>query len=255
MALGLALALGGEGITLRDLAMLYCGLADGGVAKPLAWTEADARKRERSGGVRLVGAKAAASVLDILREGPTPKGRVPAALTRGGPAMAFKTGTSYGFRDAVAVGVVGGYVIVVWTGRADGGARQGLTGRDAALPMLFDAADLLGSAHTAPQRVDPRAAPQALRHLERTDDAGPHVIFPPDGATIQADGYGPGSRGLVLAARGEGLTWYVEGVPVPLDPVSGRPIWRPPAPGFYRLMVVDASGARQTARVRIQGGK
>ena len=36
--------------------------------------------------------------------------------------MAFKTGTSYGFRDAVAVGVVGGYAIVVWTGRADGGA-------------------------------------------------------------------------------------------------------------------------------------
>ena len=65
--------------------------------------------------------------------------------------MAFKTGTSYGYRDAVAAGVVGGYVIVVWTGRADGGARGDLTARDVALPILFDIAD---------QIVLPPAAPR-----------------------------------------------------------------------------------------------
>jgi penicillin-binding protein 1C len=251
---GLALALGGEGITLRDLAMLYCALADGGIAKPLAWTQADAKKRLKSGGMRLVGAKAASQVLDILREGPTPKGRLPAALTRGGAAMAFKTGTSYGFRDAIAVGVVGDYVIVVWTGRADGGARQGLTGRDAALPMLFDAADIVGAAHTAPAPLAPRAAPLGLQRLEKPEDDGPHLIFPPDGASVQTDGYGPKSRGLVLAARGRGLSWYVEGEPVAPDPVSHQPVWRPPAPGFYRITVVDQDGRKQTARVRIQGG-
>ncbi|MDB5431301.1 MAG: pbpC [Caulobacter sp.] len=248
---GLALALGGEGITLRDLGMLYCALADGGVAKPLAWTQADAKLREHSGGTRMVGAKAANMVLEILREGPTPKGRLPSALTKGGAAMAFKTGTSYGFRDAVAVGVVGGYVIVVWTGRADGGARQGLTGRDAALPLLFDAADLLGAAHTAPAPLAPRAAPQGLQHL-RKPDAGPNLIFPPDGATVQVDSFGPKSRGLVLAANGQELSWYVNGDPAPIDPVSKRPVWRPPAPGFYRIVVVDAAGHRQQARVRIR---
>ena len=45
--------------------------------------------------------------------------------------LAFKTGTSYGFRDALAAAIAGGYVIVVWTGRPDGGARPGLTGREA----------------------------------------------------------------------------------------------------------------------------
>ncbi len=133
---GLALALGGEGISLRDLALLYAALADDGLAKPLAWTEADAKARLADVRTSADAARPRrAAILDILREGPPPKGRAPGALTRNAP-MAFKTGTSYGFRDAVAVGVVGGYVIAVWTGRADGGARPDMTGRDAALPLL-----------------------------------------------------------------------------------------------------------------------
>ncbi len=158
---GLALALGGEGISLRDLAMLYAALADDGLAKPLAWTEADARARLADPGHRLMRPASARAILDILREGPPPKGRAPGALTRTAP-VAFKTGTSYGFRDAVAVGVVGGYVVAVWTGRADGGARPDMTGRDAALPLLFDVVDQVGIAARAPSPVRPRGAPPAL---------------------------------------------------------------------------------------------
>jgi penicillin-binding protein 1C len=250
---GLALALGGEGITWRDLVMLYAALGDGGVAKPLAWTEADAQARERSDGTRLVRPEAARQVLDILREAPAPKGRAPSSLTRGGPSMAFKTGTSYGFRDAVAAGVVGGYAILVWTGRADGGARGGLTGRDAALPLLFDVADAVGAPTSAPRPIAPKAAPLGLRTLGPEDD-GPRLIFPPDGASVQVDALGKKARGLVLAAEGEGLTWYVEGRPLDRDPVSGRAIWKPAAAGFYRLEVVDARGRKAKARVRIRGG-
>jgi penicillin-binding protein 1C len=250
---GLALALGGEGITWRDLVMLYAALGDGGIAKPLAWTEEDAKTRERANGHRLVRADSAQQVLDILREAPAPKGRAPSALTLGGPSMAFKTGTSYGFRDAVAAGVVGGYAILVWTGRADGGARGGLTGRDAALPLLFDVADAVGAPTSAPRPIAPKAAPQALQRLHAVD-AGPRLIFPPDGASVQVDALGAKGRGLVLAAQGEGLTWYVEGAPLDLDPVSGRAIWKPAAPGFYRLMVVDAQGRKANAKVRVKGG-
>ena len=249
---GLALALGGEGLTLRDMAVLYCALGDEGIAKPLAWTETDAARRKRSRGSRLVRPDAAEQVLDILREAPPPKGRIPNALTLGGPGMAYKTGTSYGFRDAVAAGVVGGYVIIVWTGRADGGARGGFTGREAALPMLFDAADILSAPRAAPPRIAPRAAPGALTSLERPEK-GPNLIFPPDGATVQVDAFGPMSRGLVLAAGGEGLSWYVEGQPLSVDPVSGRTLWRPAAPGFYELMVVDSEGREARAKVRIKG--
>lgn len=167
--------------------------------------------------------------------------------------MAFKTGTSYGFRDAVAAGVVGGYAILVWTGRADGGARGGLTGRDAALPLLFDVADAIGTPSSAPRPIAPKLAPLALQKL-RAADEGPRLIFPPDGASVQVGAFDAKARGLVLAAEGEGLTWYVEGRPLDLDPVSGRAIWKPAAPGFYKLSVVDAQGRKAQARVRIRGG-
>ncbi|MBA4793537.1 MAG: penicillin-binding protein 1C [Phenylobacterium sp.] len=250
---GLAIALGGVGLSLRDLAVLYGALADEGLAKPLAWTEADAEARRRERGVRLVPAKAAEEVMAILRETPPPAGATPAALVRGRPLMAYKTGTSYGFRDAVAAGVVGGNVIVVWTGRADGGARGGLTGRDAALPLLFQAADLIDAPPAAPPPLAPRSAPRALDSLTRTAE-GPRMIFPPDGSVVQVDAFGPASRGLVLAASGgETLSWYVAGRPLQADPVSGQVIWRPSGPGFYDLSVVDERGRAARSKVRITG--
>jgi penicillin-binding protein 1C len=249
---GLAIALGGVGMTLRELALLYCALGDGGIAKPLAWTTEDAARIDADHGRRLVSAEAAGQVLDILRETPPPQGVTAAALVKGRPAMAYKTGTSYGFRDALAAGVIGRYVIIVWTGRADGGARGGLTGRDAALPLLFDAADLIDAPPSAPRPIAPKSAPQALAALERGGE-GPRLIFPPDGATVQVEAFGPKSRGLVLAASGDGLEWYVGGQPLSPDPVSGRTVWRPRSAGFYRLMVVDGEGRRAKARVRVKG--
>jgi len=249
---GLAIALGGVGISLRDLAVLYAALGDGGLAKPLAWTETEAAQRRHARGRRLVRAEAAGQVIDILRETPPPAGVTAASLVRGRPVMAFKTGTSYGFRDAVAAGVVGRYVVVAWTGRADGGARGGLTGRDAALPMLFDVADLLDAPPAAPRPIAPKSAPPALARLQQVSD-GPRLIFPPDGSTVQVEAFGPKSRGLVLAAGGEALNWYVAGAPLAPDPVSGRVVWRPASPGFYRLTVVDADGRRAQAKVRIKG--
>jgi penicillin-binding protein 1C len=248
---GLPLALGGEGVTLRDVAVLYAALGDGGVAKPLAWTADEAARTPGLAGTPLMRRGAAGQVLDILRESPAPAGRLPAALTRGGPRMAFKTGTSYGYRDALAAGVVGGYAVVVWTGRADGGARGGLTGHDAALPLLFDAADAIGAPLSAAHPIAPSHAPTALQNLE-TADAGPRLIFPPDHASVQVEGFGPASRGLALSARGEGLTWYVDGVKLDADPATGRLVWRPPAAGFYRLSVVDAKGREAQAWVRIK---
>jgi penicillin-binding protein 1C len=248
---GLSLALGGEGVSLRDMAVLYAALGDDGVAKPLAFTEDQARLREAQPGVRLVRPENARQILDILRETPTPDGRAPAALTQGGPRMAFKTGTSYGFRDAVAAGVVGGYAIVAWTGRADGGARGGLTGREATLPLLFDAADVLGAPTSAAHPIAPRAAPSALAQLNGRGE-GPQLIFPPDGAKIEVDGVGPAARGLVLAAQGEGLSWYVDGAPIGPDALTGRVLWRPAAAGFYRLEVIDGAGRKSAARVRIK---
>ncbi|MBE7219598.1 MAG: penicillin-binding protein 1C, partial [Caulobacteraceae bacterium] len=199
----------------------------------------------------------AAAVLDILRGAPAPADRLAPALSLGAPRLAFKTGTSYGFRDAVAAGVGDGFTVVVWTGRPDGGAREGLTGRAAALPLLFQAFDALeaGRAPLSPVTVAsaPRAAPAALARL--ADPApGPHLVFPPDGAQVMVDGFGPGGSGLALAGVGEGLRWYVDGRPLAPGPAGGAPVWRPAGAGFYRVSAVDAAGLRAVSRVRVIGG-
>src|SRR5258705_12533586 len=111
--------------------------------------------------------------------------------------MGFKTGPSYGFRDALAAGVVGDYVILVWTGRADGGARADMTGRDAALPLLFDVADQIAPTTSAPRPLSPRAAPAALQQLDLSGGA-PRPMFPPGCATLGAARFGPASRGMGL---------------------------------------------------------
>ena len=249
---GLALALGGEGISLRDLAMLYAALADDGVAKPLAWTAVDAARNQQASGRRLVSGAAAQQVLDILRDAPPPPGLAPASLSARAPKIAFKTGTSYGFRDAVAAGVGGGFTVVVWTGRPDGGARPGMTGRTAALPLLFEVFDqLLGEGGGAMAPVTLQVAPVALTTID-DGRAGPRVLFPPDGASVLAAGFGPSSAGFALAASGQGLRWYVNGAPLAPGPDKGAPIWRPAGPGFYEVAAVDDRGRTARSRVRVR---
>ncbi len=247
---GLALALGGVGITLEDLTSLYAALGDNGRSAPLI-TEATG-----AGFVfphRFVREETAQRVLNILASSPHPAGRVPASVAQNAPEVAFKTGTSYGFRDAWSVGVANGYAIGVWVGRPDGAPRPGATGRDAALPILFEAFDLLGTPQDRPRPDEQReiVAP-ALAHLERSEREELSILFPPANAEVLVLDYGRGARGLSLSARGgrAPLTWYAEGERVGAEATSGRAIWRPSAPGFYDVTVTDADG--QSARVRVR---
>ncbi len=249
---GLALALGGVGVTLEEMVTLYAALGGEGRARPLRDAPGFAFVRDS----RLVRPETAARVIDILASSPTPDGRAPAALAQGAPRIAFKTGTSYGFRDAWAFGVGGGYAIGVWVGRPDGAPRPGATGRVAALPILFDAFDRLNlpaAAYRAP-RTEERAAPGLVR-LDQPDgdDAAPAILFPPNNAEVLVLDYGAHARGLSLSANGRApFTWFAEGRGVPVEPTSGRAIWRPSAPGFYNVTVIDAEGRSATARVRIR---
>ncbi|MBL4539690.1 MAG: penicillin-binding protein 1C [Oceanicaulis sp.] len=247
---GLAVALGGAGLSVRELAVLYSALADEGVAQPLRWL-ADAPTAE--GGFSVLSAESAVEIVDILRRAPHPGGRMPASLTRAAPDIAFKTGTSYGFRDAWAAGVSGRYTIIVWSGRADGAPRSGLTGRAAALPVLFRMFDLVEQFDPSPAslRLAERETVDAPPTLERfAADAAPHILFPPDGAEVWADRAG---RGFVLAAQSsQAVTWYADGQPVERNAV-GDAVWVPGARGFYEIEAVDMQGRATRSRVRIHG--
>ncbi len=249
---GLALALGGVGITLEDLTELYAALGDQGQARPLQVLPDQLFAFSR----RFVRAETANRVLDILATGPSVAGRMPSQLAQNAPEVAFKTGTSYGFRDAWSLGVSNGYAIGVWVGRPDGAPRPGATGRDAALPILFEAFDLLGAPGDnthAPEQHEAPAAP-ALTHLEPNGGNNLAILFPPSNTQVLVLDYGPNSRGLSLSARGgrAPLTWYAEGERVTTEATSGRAIWRPSAPGFYDVSVVDADGQSAHVRVRIR---
>ncbi len=253
---GLALALGGAGLTAQELAVLYAALGDDGRARPLVW-DADATGTGATP-YPLMQPASAQKIRAILRDTPAPAGRMPGRLTANAPQIAFKTGTSYGYRDAWAAGVSGDYAVIVWVGRADGAPRPGQTGRKAALPLLFEVADraaqFLGQNESSVPRLMHVQPAQVSGALSQFDVANgpPEILFPPARSALWAGMInGKAARPFVLSGRGKGpLNWYVDGRPISLDP-AGLPVWLPDAPGFYRLSVVDAMGRSAAVQVRV----
>ncbi len=243
---GLALALGGAGVSVNDLAVVYAALANGGQARPLKWKKGDVGPR-----YQLLSEGTAAEITRILRQAPTPDGRVPAWLAKDIPPVAYKTGTSYGFRDAWAAGYTDDWTVIVWVGRADGAPRTGQTGRIAAAPFLFDIFSRLPHHGDAPVYARDDDAPSGLAHVADVSESGPQILFPPDGAELLASQLGPDGRGFTLSARSSSGTeqFYVDGEPVMLE--QGRAIWRPDFPGFYEVSAADENGHRAVSRVQV----
>ncbi|WP_430459494.1 penicillin-binding protein 1C [Thalassolituus sp. LLYu03] len=136
----LAMALGGGGLSLAGLVQLYSGLANGGLVTPLKLRPDDAMPARW-----LMSPEAAWVTLKMLQT-PRPD-RVDSRFTVQAPQpIAWKTGTSYGFRDAWAVGVTPQYTIGVWLGRPDGTPAPGHYGAVSALPLMFRLFDRLDPA-------------------------------------------------------------------------------------------------------------
>jgi penicillin-binding protein 1C len=232
---GLALALGGTGLSARDLAVLYTALGNGGEAGPLRF-KADAPEGDT---YRLVTEDTAEELVDALRGAPVPRGF---ANMSGIGRIAYKTGTSYGFRDSWAAGLAGDYVIIVWTGRPDGAPRPGSTGRGSSAPLLFDIA-----APFADVRRDGRGtdAPSALQTVAAQTDNGPIILFPSSGTeVIHTD------RGMSISVDSElPVQLFVSGEPVPRQ--GGLAVWKPEEPGFYRVSAIDTEGRSANADIRV----
>ena len=257
---GLAMGLGGVGVTLQDLAQLYSGLARLGSTRPLREimkAEDDARDP-----LRLMDQVAAWQVGNVLIGTPPPENGVHNRI-------AFKTGTSYGYRDAWSVGFDGRITIGVWVGRPDGAPVPGLVGRTAAAPILFDAFARTGKLPTALPKP-PKGAllasnaklPLPLRRfrpvgeLVRTGgEQAPHIQFPLNGSRIDVDRSGGAELAAMPVKIAGGvlpLTMLVNGVAVGEIDSRRQRLVDPPGPGFARLTVIDAMGAADTVVIRIQ---
>jgi penicillin-binding protein 1C len=256
---GLAIGLGGAGIRLSDLAMLYAGIARLGTVVTLSERRDGPREAVPR---RLLDPVAAWYVGHILLGTPPPENAP-------GGRIAFKTGTSYGYRDAWAVGFDGKATIAVWVGRPDGAPVPGLIGRAAAAPILFDAFSRLdrplAALPSAPKGAFMTTNARLPAPLQRFRpgalvgggvDAPPlRILFPPNGARLERAG-----RADPLALKVAGgvmpLTVLVNGMPL----AQGRDhvrdtrtiFWQPDGPGFVRLTVMDARGAAESVLVRVQ---
>ena len=258
---GLAIGLGGLGITLTDLARLYVGFARGGEAPALV--ERLGAAPSAIGPRRVTDPVAAYYIEDILRGAPPPANSLSGRI-------AFKTGTSYGYRDALAVGFDRGTTIAVWVGRPDNAPVSGLVGRQVAAPILFDAFARLGRdiefipAPKGVLRVATSAElPPPLRHLRKdapkimSATAVPtlKIAYPPDGARVDL-GLGQGASDAQLSLKALGgappLTWFVNGAPIGEPDAHRQTAWRPDGAGFARVSVMDAKGATDSILVRLE---
>jgi penicillin-binding protein 1C len=167
LSYGLPLVLGAAEVRLLDLTNLYATLANGGVHRPVRiWEEppreapagtirrvslepeapiaaaaamvAGPAREAPAAAVRLLSAEAAALIAEILAEVERPDMPKAWELTRDVPGVAWKTGTSFGHRDAWAVGFSPRYTIGVWVGNPDGRGQEGISGSLHAGPLLFD---------------------------------------------------------------------------------------------------------------------
>ena len=248
---GLAIALGGLGVTLGDMTQLYAGLAQGGTPRPLSWRMNAPKPRAGRNMISPVAAWYVADILSSLAPPPNaPRNR-----------LAYKTGTSYGHRDAWALGFDGQHVVGIWMGRADGTPVPGAFGGDLAAPVLFEAFSRIKPALT-PLRPPPPAAltvsnanlPLPLQRFrgrnaifEKLKDA-PTVAFPPDGSVVQTDG-----AFLVVKVR-DGIapfTWIANGRPMVIATHNRQSVLEIPGPGFVSLSVIDAKGRAAKAQVEL----
>jgi penicillin-binding protein 1C len=257
---GLAMGLGGVGVTLQDLVQLYSGIPRLGTTLPLR--EIIRGNDDQRDPLRLMDQAAAWQVGNVLMGTPPPEN---APQHR----IAFKTGTSYGYRDAWSVGFDGRITIGVWVGRPDGAPVPGLVGRTAAAPILFDAFARTGKL-PMPLPRPPKGVliasnarlPLPLRRFRPVGelvrsggDQAPHIQFPLNGSRIDVTGSGgaePAAMPIKIAGGVLPMTMMVNGTAVGAIDGRRQRLIDPPGPGFARLTVIDATGAADTVVVRIQ---
>ncbi|MCI5157512.1 MAG: penicillin-binding protein 1C [Candidatus Electrothrix sp. AUS1_2] len=263
---GLSLALGGTPASLEELTGLYAALADGGQFRPLSYSP----DTPIPSGQKMLSRAAAWYVDDILRTRPPQAGLIPKGVQ--GAMIRYKTGTSYGYRDAWALGYTpGGHTVGVWIGRPDWGYGKETTGANSAVPILFRVFAALGTipelqrdggqeARRIPAEVLPARHNELPLHLQwfsRTAGAGqvankPRIYFPVDGSTMQLD------KEPLLALKSHGGTppfhWLVNGRPLGREHREAVTSYTPQGPGLTKITLVDSRGKRDTVSVWLEEG-
>ena len=248
---GLATGLGGEGVTLEQLTWFYTAFARDGELSALRCTPNDPVLTR---GV-LMSKYAARATADVLADVPPPPGFEHLTAQDGTRRMGFKTGTSYGFRDAWAIGFDQLHTVGVWVGRPDGAAHLGAYGLTAAAPLLMEIFEFLPTPANGipssdndirPLGSGPALPERLLRFDSHTVGLLPHSLFffyPKRGATVESDTPAGAPIELKLTAEG-GRGPYVWQLPGEREAVTEGPtlVWPFATRGQFDIRVFDSTG-------------
>jgi penicillin-binding protein 1C len=259
---GLAIGLGGAGISLRDLVQLYTGLANGGEVSSLRDGTEKAEPIQPS--VPILSPQATWQVADILSGVQPPNGAVKIGI-------AYKTGTSYGYRDAWSIGYDGRHVLGVWVGRADGGSVPGLTGYGSAAPILFEAFSKSSVTYVPFPRAPAGALRTSMNDLpvtqirfvsgsaplpaqKKVTEPPPHIVFPPNGARVELKSLTDNKTPLVMKLQGGRPPFrWIANEKVLTRPDRRRTAeWMPDGTGYSTLTVIDAAGRAASTVIYIE---
>jgi penicillin-binding protein 1C len=261
----LPVALGGLGISLSDMAMLYAGIANDGEVQALNFVKTVSPTPRH----RLFGPVAAYYLREILDGVALPDGWAMGQGLHRFRTIGFKTGTSYGFRDAWSVGFSNDYTVAVWVGRADGTPRPDRVGRDVAAPVLLKMFGLLPADRNPPPSPpngailagSSDALPPSLRIFRRAAEHAPvmeaslpppAIAFPPNGAIVPL----PTRQEPQLQFKADGgkapLTWMVNGQLLGSFDRFSPALYAPGGEGLARVTVVDADGKSDTSNIRFK---
>ena len=260
---GLAIGLGGLGISLKDLTQLYTAFVNSGRAQALRDVPEE-RQSSLPIEIPLLDRDATWQVSNILKDATPPRGA-------GKMPIAYKTGTSYGYRDAWSIGFDGRYVIGVWVGKPNNSAVPGITGRSAAAPILYDAFARSGLAVTpfakAPSGVsEERYAdlPPTLKHFKISElwsapssvpEPAPQISYPPNGAQIELGHTARGIQMPLVVKLQNGrppFRWLGNGQVFAANGRKRRISWTPDGEGQATLTVIDAAGRADSVSVFLQ---
>lgn len=139
---GLGITIGTAELSPEDLAGLYTSLYHLG-----EWSPLKLKKENIKSSIRIISRESAYLVLDMLTQTPRDQSSIIDLELKQRTPIAWKTGTSYGFRDAWTAGVFGPYVLVVWLGNFDHSENPHLIGRDLAAPLFFRIVEQFSQSH------------------------------------------------------------------------------------------------------------
>jgi penicillin-binding protein 1C len=239
----LPIALGGLGISLWQLSQLYVSLANAKETQKLHYLK---QTKQTVSKTQLFTPQASQMTNAILRELPAPIG-----FTNPHQQIAYKTGTSYGYRDAWTIAYTKAYTIAVWVGKPDNSMQFKRTGSNTASPLAFEAFSILHSLVTpqawtwSPSYLG-STVPLGLQYFdleEKEEVATLHFVSPQNNERFMSADCSDAIIEIQIKAGKAPYYWYIDGEEKTFNKTSFS---LPFTHGGHTLHVIDSTGATQT---------